>query len=236
MTPGTTAPNREQEALNKSEQPEAESKGQERDSDPLLALFYSPTTPTSFIVSSGGHVAGWLFECQVGATAVKQLPGMTGGVRCACHSMNGNHYIMGSGDGAVRIYATKQPYDLPEEGSPFWEGQAHDMHAAVTSVAMSFDGSQLISAASDGSMFTLRLNPDYPQLSPGTRQEGESNQMLCTLAACPELSCKDTGTSEYTIEQARQQLEEDALQAAAEDKKSSIREILARCEPFKYLE
>ena len=33
----------------------------------------------------------------------------------------------------------------------------------------------------------------------------------------------------YTIEQAKQQLEEDALQAAAEEKKLGVRELLARC-------
>jgi hypothetical protein len=220
--------------LDQLENTAANEEGQGCGPCPLLALFSSPSSPTSFIVSSGGQAAGSLFECQVGETHVKRLPGMTRGVQYAQHSMEGSHYMMGSVDGAVRIYATAQPYGLPDENSPFWEGQVHDMHVAVTSVAMSFDGSQIMTAASDGSMFTLRLNPDFPQLLPGVRQEGRSREELSTLAACPEVACRELGPSEYTIEQARRQLEEDALQAAAEEKKGNIRELLARCDVLNF--
>lgn len=196
---------------------------------PLLAIFPHTADP-AFVVSLGGKAAGRMFACRFGADRYEPMPGMPGGVTCARHSPDGSHWLLGSADGAVRIYALQTPHTTPSEADAYWEGQLHDMHTAVAGVAMAFDASRITTAASDGSVLSADLSEDAPRLRPGTRIAGAVTSDLPTMAAHATVAVEDVSDAAgYTIEQAKQQFEEDALQAAAEEKKLGVRELLARC-------
>lgn len=199
---------------------------------PLLAMFPRPDDPEAFVASLGGKAAGRLYACRFGSDRYQPQPGMSGGVTCARHSPDGSHYLLGSADGAVRVYALQAPHASPSEADEYWQGQLHDMHTAVVGVAMAFDASRITTAASDGSVLTADLPEDAPGLRPGTRRAGAAPSDLPSMAAHVAAEVEDVADAAgYTIEQAKQQLEEDALQAAAEEKKLGVRELLARWAP-----
>lgn len=172
--------------------------------------------------------AGHLFQCIFGSI-VSILPGMPEGVSAAGHSPSGSHFLMGSCAGAVRVYPLPAPFAVPYDGLPFWEGQVHDMHHRVTGVTMAFDSSTITSAASDGSVFTFRLSQSIKEIAAGLTQPGSENKDHPSRAVCSLPECEDmTGTDAYTIEEAKQKVGEDALQAEAEKKKGTVREMLAQ--------
>jgi hypothetical protein len=199
---------------------------------PILAIFPVPCSKVSFIMSMAGKGAGHLFICHVGSPQVAVVPGMAEGVSTACHSPSGRHFLMGGCTGSVRVYPVNEAHQFPGPTDRYWEGQVHDMHHRVTSVCMSFDSSNITSSASDGSVFTLTLSSSIPEIVAGQRQEGRHNSGLCTIADCPEVEVQDFASAQpYTIEEAKQKLEEDALEAAAEEKKVAVRDMLAQCGP-----
>ena len=158
------------------------------------------------------------------------MPGMASGVTAACFSASGHHLLLGSCDGAVRVYPVTAPFHLPQQGQQYWEAQVHDMHCAVTGVCLSFDDTSLTSAAADGSCFTFTLAQECAELRAGQAQAGRANSELCTVAEWPEAAVEDVaGHKEYTIEEAKQKVEEDAVRAEAEAKKLTVREELAQC-------
>ena len=102
------------------------------------------------------------------------------------------------------------------------------MHHRVTSAGVTFDGTAVVSTASDGAMFSHKL--EHEALVPGQPQEGLENDRFCLLEDCPVVEVEDlTDDSAYTIEQAKQQLEKDLLMAAAEAKKTTLRQAVAQC-------
>ena len=120
-----------------------------------------------------------------------------------------------------------QPFTLPRRGDVFWEAQVHDMHHKVTSACVSFDGTAVVSTASDGAMFSHKL--EHEALVPGQPQEGLENDRFCLMEDCTVDAEDVTDNNAYTIEQAKQQLEKDMLMAAAEAKKTTLRQAVAQC-------
>jgi hypothetical protein len=152
--------------------------------------------------------------------------GMPAAITSAQHSHTGVHFVTGSCDGAVRVTPV-QPFTYPRRGDVFWETQVHDMHHKVTSACVTFDGTTVVSTASDGAMFSHKLG--HEGLVPGQPQEGLNNDRFCMLEDCIIPEAEDiTDNSAYTIEQAKQQLEKDMFMAAAEAKKTTLRQAVAQ--------
>jgi hypothetical protein len=147
-------------------------------------------------------------------------------------SPSGKHLLLGGCRGVVRVYALATAHALHALDTPYWEQSVHDMHSAVTGVAMTCDESAIVSTASDGTMFvhTLTgegLTPGMPAIS------GRGNDDIAQLSDTePLLEPQDiVDVAAYTIEESKQKLEEDALLAAAEEKKMGVRGVLAACAP-----
>lgn len=193
----------------------------------IVALFPHPKDGNRFVLSAAGAASRYLFDCCLGEEDARAVPGMSGTVTCAQHSANGLHYLMGSCDGAVRVVPVDF-LELPQQESTFWEAQVHSMHSRVTSVCMTFDGTHVISAASDGSMFTHKVVADV--LKPGQHQLGAGLERFCSMEEVEMEEGEDTvDVNTYTIEQAKQRLEADAVEAASEAKKATVREAVAQC-------
>lgn len=194
---------------------------------PVVALFLHPKKPERFLVSASGAASTFLFDCKFGQEYVPIVSGMSAAVTAAQHSVNGTHFLMGTCDGSVRV-ATVDSFELPNECSSVWEEQVYSMHDQVTSVCMTFDGTHIISCASDGSMFTHRVVSE--SLNPGAHRPGqESEQRFCSMTEVNMEEGEDIlDSSAYTIEQAKQRLEADAVKAAADAKKATVREAVAQ--------
>jgi hypothetical protein len=162
--------------------------------------------------------------------SLHELPCLPGGVSCASYSPSGRHFALGGCDGAVRLWAV-EPFSLPDTATPFWEGQLHDMNSNVCGVHVSFDGCFLTAAATDGAMLTCRLNPAAGALQPGSQQKGKANIEYGLMSACALPECEEVAATGYTVEQAKQKLEQDHVLAAADAKKQSVREELEECAP-----
>jgi hypothetical protein len=223
---------------NEAAGPEADTEPSTEEAAPLPvhSLFPMPNSTASFLVSTGGAGAGHLLATRFGAGNASARPGMPGGVSCAGHSADGRHYLLGSCDGAVRVYAVAAPFALPGPRDRFWHAQLHDMHHAVTGVCLSFDGATLTSAASDGSVFTLTLSASAPAIAAGARRPGRSNDELCSIGECGGAQVGDLGEGAvgggyrgYTLEEARRKVEDDAAAAAAEAKKATVRDTVQQC-------
>lgn len=194
---------------------------------PIVALFPHPNDPDRFMLSASGAASKFLFNCCIGEEDAQVVPGMSAAVTCARHSSSGLHYLMGSCDGAVRV-APVESLELPQQGATVWDSQVHGMHHRVTSVCMTFDCTHVISAASDGSMFTHKIVSDV--LKPGEHQPGAGLERFCSTAEVQMEEAEDISDMKaYTIEQAKQRLEADAVKAASEAKKATVREEIAQC-------
>jgi hypothetical protein len=193
---------------------------------PIVALFRHPTHEGRFLLSVSGKASRNLYDLCFKEEEPVVLPGMSAAVTSVKHSVNGMHFVMGSCDGAVRVYPV-QPFGLPRRGDLFWESQVHDMHHAVTSASVTFDGTSLISAASDGSVFSYKLVDEA--MIPGEPQDGLANERFGLLEDYHVSEAQDVADmSTYTIEQAKQQQEQDLLMAAAEAKKGTVRQAVAQ--------
>lgn len=193
---------------------------------PIVALFQHPTNPARFLLSASGNASHHLFDI----SSISEEPlihlGMSAAITSAQHSHTGVHFVTGSCDGAVRVTPVK-PFTFPRRGDVFWESQVHDMQHRVTSACVTFDGTAVVSAASDGAMFSHKL--EHEGLVPGQPQEGLENDRFCMLEECIIAESEDIAdNSAYTIEQAKQQLEKDLLMAAAEAKKTTLRQAVAQ--------
>ena len=201
----------------------------------VQALCALAQQPDSVLLSVSGPASGSLLHVDLADGDIRQVSGMSKGVASAQHSHDGRHFLLGSRDGAVRVYPLAQAYALPSAESPFWEAQVHDMHAHVTSVAMSFDSSAITTAASDGSVITLKLSTVVglsEAIAAGKAQPGRPNVDLCTMAECAEAAvATEADTLCYTIEEAKQKVGEDAAAAAAESRKQCMRAELEQCAP-----
>ena len=196
---------------------------------PVIGMFPMPGDAGAFLLSAGGAACGHLFGVTFGSDEVCTFPGMPGGVAAARFSATGRHLVLGSCDGVVRLYALAKAFTLPAAQDRYWQDQVHDMHARVCGVAILADSTLVATAASDGSAFTLTLSQDIVEVAAGEREDSEPNSSLCSVAECPEGECAEvSGGKGYTIEEAKQKVEEDALRAAADEKKLSVRETLAQ--------
>jgi hypothetical protein len=151
---------------------------------------------------------------------------MRGGVTCSHHSASGYHFATGGADGAVRFFVLEQPFSLPDACSPYWEGQIHDMHCTISGVHVSADGRMLTAAATDGAMLTYHLDASAAVLRPSCDLAAPSPAMYASLADCNFVECEEPQLGSYTLEEAKQQLQLDKLQAAADIKKQSVQEEL----------
>lgn len=193
---------------------------------PVVALFHHPTDSGRFLLSGSGNASRHLFDMSsiTGEPIVHM--GMSAAITSVQYSHSGVHLVTGSCDGAVRVTAV-QPFTFARQGDAFWETQVHDMHHRVTSACVTFDGANLVSTASDGAMFSHKL--EHEALVPGQPQSGLENDRFCMLDDCIVPEAEDIiDNSAYTIEQAKQQLEKDMLMAAAEAKKTAMRQAIAQ--------
>lgn len=193
---------------------------------PIVALFPHPKDADRFMLSASGAASKFLFSCCFGEEDAQVVPGMSAAVTCAQHSASGLHYLMGSCDGAIRV-APVDSFELPQQGATAWDSQVHGMHHRVTSVCMTFDGTHVMSAASDGSMFTHKIVSEV--LKPGQHQPGAGLERFCSTDEVEMEEAEDiVDLNAYTIEQAKQRLEADAVKAATEAKKATVREAVAQ--------
>lgn len=138
-------------------------------------------------------------------------------------ALGGRVQLFGTTDGVVRL----QPVDA-STGAPvgrFWQAALHDSQdGRVAAVALSFDGSYLLSAARDGTLYLQETHIEgvSPPAPAASAPEG-----LVPMAQSPYPNVVDiVNVNEYTIEEAKQKAEQDALVAAAEAKKMGVREQL----------
>lgn len=124
--------------------------------------------------------------------------------------------LLGSADGLVRI----QPSPSGPGGAPegkAWQASLHDMlDGRVTSVALSFDGAFLLTASMDGTMYVQQVGAELAGPAAGpSPSASEDNLLPATPAeAVPPVPPVDiTNPSEYTLEEAKQKAELDALLA-----------------------
>lgn len=193
---------------------------------PVVALYPHPKKPDRFLLAAAGAASKFMFDCSFGQDDVLAVPGMSAAVTSAQHSCTGAHFLMGSGDGSVRV-AVVGGFELPSEHSTVWESQVHSMHDRVTAVCMTFDGTHVVSAASDGSMFTHQVVAEC--LHPGQHQPGTGMERFCSMADVETEEGKDIlDSNAYTVEAAKQRLAADELAAAAEAKKATVREAVAQ--------
>jgi hypothetical protein len=194
---------------------------------PIVALIPHATDPARFLLSASGNASRHLFDLgSINEEPVTRI-GMSAAITSAQHSHTGVHFVTGSCDGAVRVTPV-QPFTYPRRGDVYWETQVHDMRHRVTSACVTFDGTAVVSTASDGAMFSHKL--EHHSLVPGQPQAGLENTRFCTLEDCTTLDAEDIDDNNaYTIEQGKQQREKDMLMAAAEAKKATLRQAIAQC-------
>lgn len=197
----------------------------------VLTCSYVPGDAASgFRVTMSGYGAGSVWRCTWGEadgeTPAEPVPEFktptTGPTSFFGYSASGNYQLMGTADGVVRVQPTSSPFGSPE--GRYWQACLHDMlDGRVTAVAMSFDESYLLSAAADGTLYLQEAKIEGK--SPATPSPSGS-ESLTTLADAAAPAADITSISEYTIEEAKQKAEQDALVAAAEAKKMGVREQL----------
>ncbi|KAG2482730.1 hypothetical protein HYH03_018361 [Edaphochlamys debaryana] len=191
-----------------------------------LALAADDPRPGALIVSVGGSGYParkvwrvWLDE-PVAAPLLEGFPSAP--VTSFGYSPNGTTALMGSADGLVRLQALDGPYGSPL--GPCWEAPLHDMQTGrVSSVALSWDGSLLLTAAHDGAVHLLSVQMHGP-----TEPRDSGPEELPARAALPPSPADVTSPSAYTLEEEKQQAERDQQVREAEEKKLSVRERLAR--------
>jgi WD40 repeat protein len=141
-------------------------------------------------------------------------------------------FLTGTRDGLVRVQKAS-PLSADggvqglgvEPGSKAWQAHLHDLqHGRITSLEVSFDSSHLISAAMDGSIMVHKLMIEGLSAS---EMSPSAEVVLPSAADVVPASVVDiTQSNEYTIEEAKQKAERDALLAEAEAKKMGVREQL----------
>lgn len=134
--------------------------------------------------------------------------------------------LMGSVDGLVRVQRCAAPGSVPE-GKP-WQAPLHDMlDGRVTAVAISFDGAFLLSAAMDGTLYVQASDGIVPGSPPAPKPSSPEPHLVSVSEAAATTVVDITNPGEYTLEEAKQKAELDALLAQAEAKKKGVREHLA---------
>lgn len=220
-------------------QPKSEPSSGDDSGCPVLWLAFANDQPSSFLVSMGGSAAGAVWRCRLDdddSSSAQELvtigsataDGATAAISYFGYSRDGNLALFGTTDGRVRAQPTDVPYGTPS--GRYWEGTLHDMQlGSITGVVLSHDGSCLISAARDGTLYALTNNLQPPQDLPAAP--------LPTLAEAQAQAqsgpCMDiTDSQQHCIEDDKQRAEQDSLLAVAEVKKLSVKQRLdaIRCQ------
>ncbi|KAJ9527700.1 hypothetical protein QJQ45_025974 [Haematococcus lacustris] len=194
----------------------------------VLTLSYVPDIPADFLITLSGRAAGSLWRA-----SFNDHPGVEPRVEAATpttaatsflgFSKEGNLHLMGTVDGIVRVQPTQAPFSRAPLGK-YWQSCLHDMQEGrVAAVAVSFDDSYLLSAAQDGTLYLQELR--LPGVSPASALPS-GYEVLQSEAEAPPSDPDITNPQEYTLEEAKQKAEQDALVAAAEAKKMGVREVL----------
>ncbi|KAL6756288.1 hypothetical protein V8C86DRAFT_2652820 [Haematococcus lacustris] len=194
----------------------------------VLTLSYVPDSPADFLITLSGRAAGSLWRA-----SFNDHPGVEPRVEAATpttaatsflgFSKEGNLHLMGTVDGIVRVQPTQAPFSRAPLGK-YWQSCLHDMQEGrVAAVAVSFDDSYLLSAAQDGTLYLQELR--LPGVSPASALPS-GYEVLQSEAEAPPSDPDITNPQEYTLEEAKQKAEQDALVAAAEAKKMGVREVL----------
>ncbi|GLC74134.1 Cilia- and flagella-associated protein 44 [Pleodorina starrii] len=192
----------------------------------LLTIALAPDDPATLLVTAGGngHAARKVWRVNMAEPlAVALMDGFASApVTFFGYTADGGLALLGSGDGLVRVQPLDGPYGSP--AGPFWESPLHDMQAGrVTSVAVSYDGAFLLSAARDGAVHLLAL-----QLTGAVEAQEPPQEVLPDAKSLPSAPADVTSPTAYTLEEEKQQAERDQQVRMAEEKKLSVRERLAR--------
>ena len=215
---------------------------------PVQMVRYAPDLgegEKGFVVQLGGAAGAHrerLWRCALGSELVLPgalLPGSSIGATTTTISfgVEGTLTVAGMADGRVLVARREPSPALTSfEASPpkalggptVWAAPVHSLvGGAVTAAGVALDGSYLVTGAADGTLMVLSVDvAHFPGLATGGEQQPES---LPTAheekgwVAAPELG---TDVVE-TLEEERTRKEAEALQAASELKKRSLREQMA---------
>ncbi|GBG93046.1 hypothetical protein CBR_g58401 [Chara braunii] len=202
---------------------------------PVRAILFKPrSSGKSFYLTLGGRAKGVLYECNTeNGNVIATVPLHSASAVSSLRLTRSIRFLLtGYEDGVVRLeYA---PWIQPQPELHLWEKCLHDgFSGTVNGVATSFDDTFLLSVASDGSFFVHSLTLD------GTMQrEGETGTLLRSTTVAPPAAeglpvytdaMEDiVSVTEYSMEDSKQKKEHDNLIAAANLKKASVREQLAK--------
>ncbi|KAF8073262.1 ABCG35 [Scenedesmus sp. PABB004] len=147
---------------------------------PITLAAYKPGDSSRFLLWVGGQGAGQVLEsCWSQAGPLSSSRVMSGAaVTAAASSCSGRYALVGSADGVVRLEGRDTSGGADGR---HWQHALHDMHdGRVTGLALAYDDSCLLSAASDGTLLVL-ANPLEPAAAPGA-SPAPLDEQLPTMA------------------------------------------------------
>ena len=158
-------------------------------------------------------------------------PGSTTSLVKFHQSPEGQSFLLtGTTDGIARMQKAGPVLEglmvLGVDGeSKSWQAPLHDQQfGRITSLEVSFDSSLLISSAMDGALIVHQLRIDGLFVEASKLSVDVQLPSAAEVLAAPVLDI--TQPNEYTIEEAKQKAERDAMLSEAEAKKMGVREQL----------
>lgn len=180
---------------------------------PLLNAWY--TDRGSVMVTAGGRDSGYLYECNFDMEEpsmwypLEDKPGLE--ISSAVELVCGSKILLLGTDGALRLHETSD-FQKPPQKFPVHNSADGFISAAVES----FDGAYLLTAGRDGNFFVFRAAFDgATEHNVETTLEPLSPDLVSTMDI--------TSPTAYSIEEAKQKAEADAMAMTADEKKSEVR-------------
>eukprot|EP00798_Chlamydomonas_sp_ICE-L_P007462 gene7462-603_t len=210
------------------EEEEEEEVHEEAEQFEVITINYDANDPGAFLMTLGGKASATVWHCRwdVPDVPLVYMPGFANASTTYLKFQTSGdtpYLLMGSADGVVRMQPTSGPCGPP--AGKMWQIPTHDMiDGQVSSAFISWDGAYMLSAGHDGTIHLkeMRLNGGKP-----VHKESPLENMK-TLELAPPTAEDILNPNEYTLEEAKQKAEQDAILAAAEAKKMDVREFLGQ--------
>lgn len=176
--------------------------------DPFPVLGIQRGFDGSLWLCGGGQVSGSVFRCELSnLQPIEELKLHEKPVTFLSFAHGGNVMLSGSEDGSTRIEPLVGDY-----ANLAWLRNIHgEKDGAVSAMAMSVDGSMLLSAGSDGTLLALRASAGLASLAHASRQE-----QLPALEIDPSSEVNDLPNDALSIEESKQKEVQDYYHRCAQ--------------------
>ncbi|XP_061733169.1 cilia- and flagella-associated protein 44-like [Nerophis ophidion] len=215
---------------------------------PLHWGFYSQ--PGQFWLSMGGFDSGFLYHCKFSEKKdedsdqrpdepfdfIKVHNANDDSICSVTVSANRKLMLCGMHSGAIRVYPLDPDHYSPTSMREYWELSVHDSnYGHLRNICCSHDGRFVLTAGDDGNIFSFSLLPQEERQNNFQRQRAKVPS-TCVYLENEALAQDIDDPAAYSIETAKQKLEQDRRCREVERKKTDKRKRLSEIrERFKKL-